>query len=118
MFCVLVSLEATCFLYVPVEKRDEECKGVERERERDRGISGGGSKAVLATATATATLSHPPPGGFNSLPQEIYICFLLHRASLSVSLYPVKSVLQGLVDLCVCLCRSSFACIVETPQRW
>ncbi len=38
MFCVLVSLGATCFLYVPVEMRDEECKGVERERERDRGI--------------------------------------------------------------------------------
>lgn len=68
MFCVLVSLGATCFLYVPVEKRDEECKGVGREREREiEGFSGGGSKAV----SATATLSHPPPVGFNSLPQEI-----------------------------------------------
>lgn len=64
MFCVLVSLGATCFLYVPVEKRDEECKGVEREIE---GFSGGGSKTVFATAT----LSHPPPGGFNLLPREI-----------------------------------------------
>lgn len=66
MFCVLVSLGATCFLYVPVEKREDACKGVEREREIE-GFSGGGSKAV----SATATLSHHPPVGFNSLPQEI-----------------------------------------------
>jgi len=34
MFCVLVSLGATCFLYVPVEKREDVCEGVEMERER------------------------------------------------------------------------------------